>query len=164
MHEDEILVFEATSGCDDLLLSQIGQEGAAFVRVNPAHAWHFARACNLPKTDKVDARMLSAFGSARALEPQKPNSAERDRLKALVKRRRQYKDMITQEKNRLKRAADPDMKSDIKSLLSILERRIAKLEQQIKQYLQNCDELKDTTRLLESVPGYRSCYRFCPHG
>lgn len=156
MDDNEILVFEATSGCDDLLLAEIREAHTAFVRVNPAHAWHFARACNLPKTDKVDARMLAAFGSARALEPQNPNSAERDRLKALVKRRRQYKDMVTQEKNRLKRVADPDMKNDIQSLLTVFERRIAKLEQQIRQHLQGCDELRETSQLLETVPGIGS--------
>ncbi len=153
MQDNEILVFEATSGCDDLLLTQIRSEESAFVRVNPAHAWHFARACNLPKTDRVDARMLSAFGSARLFEPQRTNSVERERLKALVKRRRQYKDMMTQEKNRLKRALDPEMKCDIESLLAAFESRIIKLERQIEDHLHACDELRTTSCLLESVPG-----------
>lgn len=65
MPDDEILIFEATSGCDDKLLSMIRSQGSAFVRANPAQAWFFARACNLPKTDRVDAKMLSAFGAER---------------------------------------------------------------------------------------------------
>lgn len=153
MQDDEILIFEATSGCDDTLLSLIRSQGSAFVRANPAHAWFFARACNLPKTDRVDARMLSAFGAARALEPQTTNSLARDRLKALVRRRRQYKDMITQEKNRLKRVCDTDLKRDIQSLLNLFERRVAKLEKQISGHLEAQDELRQTSRILASAPG-----------
>ncbi|NJM33631.1 MAG: IS110 family transposase [Rhodomicrobium sp.] len=98
MQPDETLVFEATSSCDDRILRIVREEHTPFVRVNPAHAWHFARACNLPKTDKVDARMLSAFAAARNFAPQEPSSTARDRVAALVKRRRQLKDMEVQEK------------------------------------------------------------------
>ena len=70
--------------------------------------------------------MLSAFEAARALEPQNTNSVAKDRLKALVRRRRQYKDMMTQEKNRLKRIYDRDLKQDVQSLLNLFERRAAK--------------------------------------
>ncbi|MBO6757426.1 MAG: IS110 family transposase [Roseibium sp.] len=153
MEAQDILVFEATSGCDDALLSAIRAQDTAFVRTNPAHAWFFARACNLPKTDRVDARMLSAFGAARRLEPQRVNSLARDRLKALVGRRRQYKDMITQEKNRLKRTADADLKRDIQSLLTLMERRVTKLERQIADHLNGQDELSHTSRILATAPG-----------
>jgi len=124
MQDDEIIVFEATSGCDNTLLAQIRARNAAFVRVNPMHAWHFARACNLAKTDKVDARMLSAF-----------------------------KDIAAQEKNRLARCADPDMKRDIKAMLAVLERRIVKLEKQIVDHLNASAELRQISRLLQSAPG-----------
>lgn len=153
MQHDEVIIFEATSGCDDKLLSVIRSLDSAFVRANPAHAWFFARTCNLPKTDRVDARMLSAFGAARALEPQSTNSLARDRLKALVRRRRQYKDMITQEKNRLKRTCDPDLKRDVQSLPNLFERRVAKLEKQISEHLEKQDELRQTSRILASAPG-----------
>jgi transposase len=153
MKDDEILIFEATSGCDDQLLSMIRSENTPFVRANPAHAWHFARACNLAKTDRVDARMLSAFGAARAFEAQHTNSVARDRLKALVRRRRQYKDMETQEKNRLKRVSDADLKQDILSLLAIFERRVVKLEIKIAQHLETHDELRGVNQILRSAPG-----------
>jgi transposase len=148
-----ILVFEATSGCDDTLLALVRSEGSAYVRANPAHAWYFARACNLPKTDRVDAKMLSAFGTARGLEPHQPNSAARERLKALVRRRRQYKDMMVQEKNRHKRMTDPDLKRDARTLLNLFERRVAKLEEQIRDHLQAHDELRQTSKIIASMPG-----------
>ncbi|MEO1702366.1 MAG: IS110 family transposase [Pseudomonadota bacterium] len=153
LQSDELLIFEATSGCDDKLLSEIRSQGSAFVRANPAHAWFFARACNLPKTDRVDAKMLSAFGSARALEPHVSNSLARDRLKSLVCRRRQYKDMITQEKNRLKRIGDADLKRDAQSLLNLFEKRVAKLDKQISDHMEAHDELRQTSQILASAPG-----------
>ena len=39
--------------------------GRGFVRLNPLHAWHFAQSLNLPKTDRVDARMLARLGTER---------------------------------------------------------------------------------------------------
>ncbi|MEM8634397.1 MAG: IS110 family transposase [Pseudomonadota bacterium] len=153
LSEDEVLVFEATSGCDDTLLSVIRAENAAFFRANPAHAWYFARACNLPKTDRVDAKMLSAFGAARKLEPQRTNSLARERLKSLVRRRRQYKDMITQEKNRQKRVTEPDLKRDVRSLLNLFERRVEELERKIQDHLRTHDELRSTGQIIASTPG-----------
>lgn len=150
---DAILIFEATSGCDHLLLDLVRSEGVAYVRANPAHAWHFARACIQPKTDRVDAKMLSAFGAARSLEPHKPNSLARERLKSLVRRRRQYKDMMVQEKNRYKRLTDPDLRRDVQSVLNLFERRVAKLEQQIKDHMQAQDELSQTSKIIASAPG-----------
>ena len=39
---DEIIVFEATSGCDTLLLHLASDLEQPFCRLNPLHAWHFA--------------------------------------------------------------------------------------------------------------------------
>lgn len=88
-----------------------------------------------------------------AFEPQATISLARDRLKALVRRRRQYQDMITQEKNRLKRACDRDLKRDVQSLLHLFERRVAKLDKQISGHLEAQDELRQTSHILASATG-----------
>ena len=100
---EDIVVFEATSGCDRLLLEACAKAGRPFVRVNPLHAWHFAQSLNLPKTDRVDARMLARFGSERQLAPHRPQDPARAELAELADRRDQLKRMETQEKNRLSR-------------------------------------------------------------
>ena len=50
---DDAVVYEATSGCDRPLRLALDRAGRAGVRLNPLHAWHFARSLNLPKTDRV---------------------------------------------------------------------------------------------------------------
>lgn len=61
--------------------------------------------------------------------------------------------MITQEKNRLKRFLDVELQRDILSLLTVLERRVVKLEKQIKEQLNDHDELSQTSRIIASAPG-----------
>ena len=61
------VVFEATGSYDRHLREALAAKGAAFARVNPGRARDFARAAGfLAKTDKVDAKMLAAFGQALA--------------------------------------------------------------------------------------------------
>lgn len=153
LEPEDIFLFEATSGCDDIVLDIARRTKTPFVRVNPAHAWFFAKACNLPKTDRVDARMLSAFGAARCFEPQDSTSLARDRLKALVKRRRQFKDMEVQEKNRLRRIADADIRSDILSLVAVFTRRVEKLNKKIQEHIAVHPELHALNSILRSTPG-----------
>ena len=44
---DDFVVFEATSGCDRAVRAGLEAAGRDFVRLNPLHAWHFARSLNL---------------------------------------------------------------------------------------------------------------------
>ena len=99
----DILVFEATSGCDLALIAACAKAGRPDVRLDPLHAWHVAQSLNLPKTDRVDARMLARFGAER-----------RDQLKR----------METQEKNRLSKMRNPAIRTDILASLKALAARI----------------------------------------
>lgn len=56
---EAILVFEATSGCDQALLRACTTAARPFVRLNPLHAWHFAQSLALrpvaePAKDRPD--------------------------------------------------------------------------------------------------------------
>ena len=99
----DILVFETTSGCDLALIAACAKAGRPDVRLDPLHAWHFAQSMNLPKTDRVDARMRARFGADR-----------RDQLKR----------METQEKNRLSKVRNPAIRADILASLKALAARI----------------------------------------
>jgi transposase len=63
------------------------------VRLNPLHAWHFARSLNLPKTDRVDAAMLARLGAERQPAPDAAPDPAREELRALASRRDQLKRM-----------------------------------------------------------------------
>lgn len=150
---DSILVFEATSGCDQALLKACAVAGRRFVRLNPLHAWHFAQSLNLPKTDRVDARMLARLGAERQPAPHLPQDPARAELAELADRRDQLKRMETQEKNRLSKTLSPLIRADIRASLKALATRIARFGAEIADHLARNPGLARDARLLCSIPG-----------
>jgi transposase len=69
----------------------------------------------------------------------------------LVRRRRQVIGMIVAEKSRLDTAAKC-VQSDIKSLVQILERRVAKLDRLIDQAIASDPERAENSRRLQTAP------------
>jgi len=149
----DVIVFEATSGCDRVLRIALGKAGRPGVRLNPLHAWHFARSLNLPKTDRVDAAMLARLGAERQPAPDPAPDPAREELRALVQRRDQLKRMETQEKNRLSGCTLPLVARDIRAELAGLARRGARIEAAIADHLARHPALAAAERLLRSVPG-----------
>lgn len=143
---------EATSGCDTQLLRLAGQAQHPICRLNPLHAWHFARSLNLPKTDRVDARMLARLGAERRLTPDTVHDPAQAELADLTARRDQLKRMQTQEKLRLRKALSPLTKADIRSALTTLARRITKIEGAIEHFLAAHPNLQAQARLLQTIP------------
>lgn len=150
---DDMIVFESTSGCDRALLDALRAAGRAHVRLNPLHSWHFAQSLNLPKTDRVDARMLARLGQERQPEPAPAIDPAREALAELVHRRDQLRRMETQEKNRLARTADSLVARDIRASLKALGGRVARFDAAIARHLAENDELGAQARLLASIPG-----------
>jgi len=150
---DDIIVYEATSACDRPLRLALRQAGQPGVRLNPLHAWHFARSLNRAKTDRIDAALLARLGSERQLAPDAEADPTREALRALVHRRDQLKRMQTQEKNRLSASAPGLVASDIRAELANLARRIARIEAAIGAHLARHPALAAAERLLRSLPG-----------
>jgi transposase len=150
---DDVIVYEATSVCDrSLRLARRGADHSG-VRLNPLHAWHFARSLNLPKTDRVDAAMLARLGAERQPTPDAALDPVRDELRALVQRRDQLKRMEVREKNRLSACTHPVVAKDIRSQLANLFRRLARIEATITDHLTRHPALEAASRLLRSIPG-----------
>lgn len=149
----DIVVFEATSFCGDLLLRLASACGQPFHRLNPLHGWHFAQSLNLPKTDRIDARMLARIGAERALQPSPAFAPERAELAELVGRRDQLKRMQTQEKNRLGKTFSATVKADIRASLAALDRRVRRVESAIRDFVSAHPDIARGLRLLQSIPG-----------
>ena len=147
------MVFEATSGCDRGLRAVLEAAGRDFVRLNPLHAWHFARSLNLAKTDRVDARMLARLGAERRPDPDPAGDPARAALRGLSQRRDQLKRMQTQEKNRLAAASLPAVARDIRAELGNLARRIAGIDTAIAEHIARHPALAEDARLLRAIPG-----------
>ena len=150
--EDHV-VFEATSHVDRTLRRALRSSTAAGVRVNPLHAWHFARSLNLPKTDRVDAAMLARLGAERQLEPGMTRSPEQEELRGLVQRRDQLKRMETQEKNRLGDDPSALVAEDIRAVLADFARRIAAFDKALAAHIARHPDLARANALLRSIPG-----------
>lgn len=152
--KDVLVVFEATSGCDRLLMEALAGQGVAFSRVNPRQAREFARATGvLAKTDRVDARVLMEMGARLSPPTTPPASPAQALLTDLLRRRRQLVEMRKAEKTRRHDAGRREIESDINSMIALLDRRIAKLDAQIEAVIEAEPELSDRARLLRPVPG-----------
>lgn len=149
-----LIVFEASGGYERPLVDALEARSAAYVRVNPRQAREFARATGrLAKTDKVDARVLAEMGAALDLQPTPHACAQRRRLADLVARREDIVAMIGQEKNRLQQAKDAFIRRDIQSLVTVLEGRKTKLDEEIAGYVERHEALRIVYARLRSVPG-----------
>ena len=149
----DLIVFEATSGCDGPILRRASMAGRPFHRLNPLHGWHFARSLNLPKTDRVDAAMLARMGAERQLAPSPGLDADQAELAQLTGRRAQIRRMQTQETHRLRRTRSAVCAADIRASLKALARRLARIEAAIESLLAARPRLAARARLLRTIPG-----------
>lgn len=153
----DLVVYEATSGCDRPLRAALALAGRAGARVNPLHVWHYARSRNRAKTDRLDAALLADFGRERRLAPDPVSDPAREALRALVQRRDQLKRMETQEKNRLAGAlaagAPALVLRDVRAGLAALARARARIERAIEEQIAGAATLARDAELLRSIPG-----------
>ena len=151
---DVLVVFEASGGYERPLMKALAEAGVPFARVNPRQAREFARATGrLAKTDRVDAAMLAEMGRALRLKPSPLRAPERVRLADLMARRDDLSDMRRREANRIKQARDTWIKKDIKTMLRVIERRLARIEAEINAQIEAHEALVRASARLQSMPG-----------
>lgn len=148
-----LIVLEATGGYETAVVAALGAAGLPVVVVNPKQVRAFAKATGrLAKTDRVDATVLALFAervrpAVRALT----DDATRD-LEAVLLRRRQLRDMLTAEKNRLGLARRPIRKS-LKAHITYLERELRIADTDLDRLVAASPLWRATDDLLQSVPG-----------
>jgi transposase len=97
--------------------------------------------------------MLSELGARLCPIQTEPLSAKRRALQAQVTRRRQLVELRKQEATRLQQTADAEARADIRSLIEVIDRRIAKLEARMTELVAANPELAAINRRLRTVPG-----------
>lgn len=163
-----LIVMEASGGLEQRLACELAARSLVVAVVNPRQVRSFARASGqLAKTDAIDARTLCAF--ARAIRPQAraPRDAQTRELADLLARRRQLVDMRIQELQRQHTAASKAMRKSLAEHVAWLERRIAKLDEDLGQRLRDSDVWRIKDDLLQSIPGVgpvlsRTMLALCP--
>ena len=149
----ERIVVEATGGYESQLVERLCQSGLPTARVNPGRVRKFAEGLNwLAKTDKIDAWVLAQFGEkAQPRLSVLPGEAEK-RLAALIKRRKQVVDMLTEEQNHTE-LAEAEVLGYITAILQTLQNQVADLDGEIQNLIDQTPQLKQKRDLLQSVPG-----------
>jgi transposase len=150
--ELESIVVESTGGYERVLTEALTAAALPVVLVNPWRVRRFGEGLGmLAKTDPLDARVLAMFGE-RACPAQRPLPGPRQREMAdLVRRRRQLIAMIVAEKSRLD-TASPIVRRDINSLVQLLERRVARLDERIDRAIADDPEKSEQWRRLQTAP------------
>jgi len=150
----ERIVVEATGGYERAALVAFQSQNLPVARINPRQARDFGKASGvLAKTDRLDARLLAAYGAALKPALTKPIPANIERLRALVARRRQLRDMRAAEACRRAQAIYDDMQAEIDRFIDILNAAIAKTNKDIARLIAEQDDLAQRAALLRSAPG-----------
>ena len=148
-----LVVLEATGGLETPLFHFLTQAGFSVARVNPRRVREFANATGtLAKTDRIDARILAWYGEALHPPATPAPDENRQRLEALITRRRQLVEMRVAEENRFASALEV-IRSSIQQHLEWLEEQIAALDEEIRQLLQEDPDWAEKIEILQSVPG-----------
>lgn len=148
-----LIVLEATGGIEMTLLAALSSAGLPAVAINPRQGRDFARALGkLAKTDKIDALVLARFAQSVRPEPKALADEEAQTLRDLMTRRRQFIEMLTAEKNRLRRAR-PAIRPSIQAHIRYLTGEVSDLDDGLRKAIQQSPVWREKDDLLQGVKG-----------
>ena len=129
----QLIVLEASGGYEREVLEGLQAANLPVARVNPTPVRRFAAAFGrLAKTDRIDAQILAQFAQIRQPKAQlPPNMAQAD-LAWRLDRRRQLVAMRTAEKNRLRTAANDQLRGHLRETIAYLSKKVHLLDAEIK--------------------------------
>jgi transposase len=147
------VVIEATGGLEQAALIGLSAQGYTVSVVNPRTVRRYAQAIGiLAKTDRIDAKVLSSYGSRINPRRTSPRDEGQQRLFSLVSRRRQLSLLLVQEKNHLSRSSESVM-TDIKEMILHIKAQIKVIEKKILEIISQDAGMKQKFKLLKSVKG-----------
>lgn len=154
---DTLVVCEATGGYEHVVVDAMHQAGIAVCVANPRQVRDFAKGHGfLEKSDSIDALVIRRFGEDVELNLTPQRSAQEKQHQALVRRRCQVLDMLSQEQNRLKQTFDSDTLAMIKKMVSYLKTQLKELDRQLEKLLTARAQTDPSVNILLSVPGVGS--------
>lgn len=131
-HGVELVVMEASGGCERTAFTLLWGLGLPCGLANPRSVRRFAEAMGyLEKTDSIDAAMIALYGLTKGLRPTPLQSPAAQRLKALVARLCQITADTTVNKQRRSAASDPETLASLGEVLALLKRQSRELEGKI---------------------------------
>lgn len=147
-----VVVCEASGGYERLLLATLMAKAIPVALVNPKRVRDYARSRGiLAKTDKIDASVLSAFGTDSNPRTLKPASPRLDSIRALLIRRWEITAMITQEKARLDPEPPKQVARLIRSHIKNLQQQQVKILESIETIVADDQQLGEKRKRLQQI-------------
>lgn len=151
---DAFVVFEATGCYDRRLRLALAAVGVRFARVNPRRARDFARAAGfLAKTDRPDARMLTAMGQALGRQMLGGSEVLGGSRASAARERHGAAPQKTRPAGRHAPAGAHPAQRMLRRLVAWLDTRVRAIEARIRDCIAASRELTRAEALLRSVPG-----------
>jgi len=148
-----LTVLEATGNLELPAAAALQAASLQVAVINPRQARDFAKCTgHLAKTDKIDAATLAEYAQKIKPDPRPVPDQQRQRLNALMSRRRQLLGMLVQEKNRLA-SAHPDVRADVSEHINWLKQRLEDLDSDLHSELRRNPDCQDKEKLMRKVPG-----------
>lgn len=148
------LICEASGGYEQGLVEKLEQSEIKVSLVQANRVRQYARAAGiLSKTDKVDARVLSAFGAAMRPKPTASRSSEQKQLREYEAQRRHLSGILVAEQNRLAQLSCAQLRSLSRSLISKVKKQMATIDVRIASLIAQDQELSVKAQKLRSITG-----------
>ena len=148
------VIFEASGRYHKGLEHALADANIPYVKVNALYARRFSQSLGRrAKTDKIDARMLAAMGTALPLDLSQPNSDVVEKLHDLVLAREALIKDRTAARNRSSTFSQAILKRQNEQRLKQIERHLKAHESECLAIIASDDELKRLFAILSSIPG-----------
>lgn len=148
-----LIVLEPTGGLEAPVVATLTAEGLKAAVVNARQVREYARATGrLAKTDGIDALVMAQFAATIKPPARTLPDEQTEELKSLVVRRRQLREMLTAEQNRLSRARQP-IREQIEIHIDWLKKEIGEIDHQLRKKIKASPLWKEKDNLLQSIPG-----------
>jgi len=147
-------ICEASGGYEQALLACLAQNELKVTLVQAVRVRQYARAAGiLAKTDKIDAKVLAAFGAAMQPKPTQPPSAEQKRLREVEAQRRHLSRVLIAEENRLAQMSSAELRRLSRSLMSKIKKQIETIDARIAALIAQDQALFAKAQKLTAISG-----------
>ena len=148
------VICESSGGYERALVQALARAGVQISLVQANRVRQFARAAGiLAKTDRIDAEVLCEFG--KVMRPQRVTAATlaQEHLRELESQRRHLTHLLVMEQNRGARVSDVLVRRLNRSLINQIKKQIERLDQLIKEHIEQSQELSAKARKLTAISG-----------
>lgn len=154
-YQIEQVVFEASGGCERLLMRMLQKSNISTWRVEPRRIKGFIRSEGVyAKTDASDAKMIALFASEKKCKVTPiALTDEIFDLKAFVTRRHDLSVMISGEKTRSQQTYNPACNKIIEQTIEFLTEQQKAIDVQIQSLIQANKEWNQKSKIAQSMKG-----------